>query len=136
MKRLPDRATLWPALAFLIFLGLIIYFADTGTMPRAIYRLYAFPSGDKVGHFVLMGLLTLALNLALSGRRITLGGRRLLLGSIVAFLVVTIEELTQALFQTRSASLLDLSASYLGILCASLLSGLPQKRRNSKSEML
>jgi uncharacterized membrane protein YhaH (DUF805 family) len=109
------------ALAFLVFLGAIIFFADTGTMPAVIYRLYAFPNGDKVGHFALMGLLALALNLALSARRIRIAGRSVLLGSLLALLFVSIEELTQALSRHRTLSILDLGFSYLGILFASLL---------------
>ncbi len=135
MRNLSAGARVMLALAFLVVLGMIIYFADTGTMPKMIHRLYAFPYGDKVGHFVLMGLLTLAFNLAFSYRRIALGSRRLLLGSVLAFIVVTIEELTQAFFQTRSASPLDLSASYLGIFSASLFIGLVQKRSIAKHEM-
>lgn len=117
------------ALLFLIFLGFIIYFADTGTMPATIHRLYAFPFGDKIGHFVLMGLLALALNLALTARRISLAGRSILLGSALALFFVTFEEISQVFFRTRTLSLLDLSFSYLGILAASLFVHFLQKRR-------
>lgn len=117
------------ALAFFAFLGFIILSADTGTMPAAIHRLYAFPHGDKVGHFVLMGVLALALNLALSTRRVGIAGRNILLGSLLALLLVTVEELSQAFSRTRTLSLLDLGFSYLGILCASLLIGSIEKAR-------
>ncbi len=124
------RLLLWlAAFAFIVFLGFIVFFADTGTMPAAIHRFYNFPYGDKAGHFVLMGLLTLALNLAFSARRIMIMGKRVLLGSALAILVVTAEEITQVFFQTRSLSVLDLGASYLGIVCASMLIGVLQKRR-------
>ncbi|MBX7234460.1 MAG: VanZ family protein [Caldilineales bacterium] len=115
------------ALAFLAFVGFIIFSADTGTMPAVIHRLYAFPHGDKAGHFVLMGVLALALNLALSTRRVSMAGRKILLGSLLALLLVTIEELSQAFFRTRTLSLLDLSFSYVGILGASLLIGSIEK---------
>lgn len=116
-------------LAFLIILGFIIFFADTGTMPAAIRSLYAFPFGDKAGHFVLMGLLALALNLILQARRVLLTGRSVLLGSALAFLFVTLEEISQVFFRTRTLSLLDLTFSYLGILAASLLIHSLQRRR-------
>lgn len=117
------------ALAFLAFFGFVILSADTRTMPAAIHRLYAFPGGDKVGHLVLMGVLALALNLALSTRRVGIASRKILLGSLLALLLVTVEELSQAFSRTRTFSLLDLGFSYLGILCASLLIGSIEKAR-------
>lgn len=117
------------ALAFLVFFGFVIFSADTGTMPKAIHRLYNFPGGDKVGHFLLMGLLALALNLILSAPRIRVAGRSILLGSILAALLVTIEEITQAFLRSRTLSLLDLSFSYLGILGTSLLIDFIEKYR-------
>ena len=55
----------WLAFAFVAFILAVIVGADMGILPEAIHRLYDFPNGDKVGHFVLYGILTLLLDLAL-----------------------------------------------------------------------
>jgi VanZ family protein len=103
------------AVLFLPLLGLILYLADLGQMPAPVTALYAFPQGDKVGHFVLMGLLGLSLNLLLPSRR-----RAVLPGSLAALCLVTLEELSQIFFHSRSFSFADLGFSILGILSADL----------------
>jgi VanZ family protein len=102
-------------------MALILLWANRGAMPGALARLYAFPGGDKVGHFVLMGTLALLVNLSLSARRVRIGSRRLLLGSLVVAIVITLEEATQILLAHRSADVLDLVCSYLGIWVAGYL---------------
>jgi hypothetical protein len=108
----------WPLLtaSFALALILIIFFADRGTMPGFIAALYAFPYGDKAGHFLLMGGLAFLVNLSLSCRKVKLAGRGLLLGSLIAAGLVTVEEASQLIFKSRHASLGDLGASLLGIL--------------------
>ena len=101
---------------FVLILAFIIFAADTGSMPQSISSLYNFPYGDAVGHFLLMGLLSLLINLSLSCKRIKLASRDFLLGNIIALLVVTLEELSQLYLKNRSFSVLDLASSYTGIL--------------------
>jgi hypothetical protein len=48
----------WLALVFSVFILAVIVGADMGTLLHAIRALYDFPNGDKVGHFVLFGLLS------------------------------------------------------------------------------
>lgn len=55
------------AVAFGIMIIAIIVLADRGQL-GFLGRLYDFPNGDKVGHFVLFGLLTLLVNLAVFER--------------------------------------------------------------------
>lgn len=100
---------------FMLLLGLILYFANRGQMPAPITALYAFPLGDKIGHFVLMGLLGLSLNLLLPSRR-----QAVLPGSLAALCLVTLEEISQLFFLSRSFSFSDLGFSILGILSADL----------------
>ncbi|MGB5685163.1 MAG: hypothetical protein WBM35_05085, partial [Candidatus Electrothrix sp.] len=40
---------------FLAFFLYVIYAASQGTLPFFIRRLYMFPGGDKLGHFILLG---------------------------------------------------------------------------------
>jgi VanZ family protein len=100
---------------FALILLAIVVLANTGLMPDALASIYTIPFGDKAGHFILTGLLSLLVNLTLSGRKISFASRDFLLGSLLVGAVVTIEELTQVFFPTRNASLTDLVASYLGI---------------------
>lgn len=119
----PRRVRLlkWLAVVALIAVGWIIVSADGGGLPPFITALYAFPYGDKVGHFLIMGALTLAANLIFSARRVNLWSVSVLLGSLLVLIGVTVEEFSQIFFQSRTFSLLDLGFSYLGILTADLI---------------
>ena len=74
------------------------------------------PAKDKLGHFLIMGILSFFVMLAFSckqghwylGRSLTI---MVLLG-----VVIGLEELSQALVPTRTMSLTDLLASWLGLL--------------------
>jgi polysaccharide biosynthesis protein VpsQ len=104
------RKILFFLLAFLS-LGLvafIIFSADEGTMPVLIKRLYDYPNGDKLGHFLLMGSLAFVVALALPWRW-KLRGLLILAG------LLTLEECSQLLFPRRTFDLLDLACSLAGI---------------------
>jgi polysaccharide biosynthesis protein VpsQ len=100
----------WIAIGFFVFLVVLVFIADQGQIPLVVRRLYRFPGGDKVGHFVLMGLLAFFVSMALPVRR-------LLLGNLAIVLVVTIEELSQAAFSTRTLSWADWLSSCAGVVC-------------------
>jgi hypothetical protein len=114
----------WLTLGFVFFLALIFFWADRGMLPKLIVWLYAFPQGDKAGHFVLYGLLSFLLALSFPAWQIR-AGKLVLPASLLAVLTVAlVEELSQAFISTRSASLLDLAAGWLGALamgCAARL---------------
>ena len=105
----------WLTILFILLLLAIVVAADRGIMPAFVAVLYDFPGGDKVGHFVLMGLLSLLVNLSVlsgPGRR-TL--RRAVVASLVVAGVVTLEEISQKLFPGRTSSWADLVSSLAGI---------------------
>ena len=77
--------------------------------PTTFSFLNYIPWGDKVGHFVLFGLLTLALVWAIPGPR------QSLYGALLAAILVTIEETIQIYAPTRTFSVLDLVASLSGV---------------------
>jgi VanZ family protein len=54
-----------------------------------------------------------------------------MLGSAVVFVLVTLEEVSQLFFKSRTFSLLDLSFDYAGILCGGRLSSMMSRRRRS-----
>ena len=109
MKRIP---ILLAAAAF-VFIAAIVVLADQGRLPGIIAALYDFPNGDKVGHFLLMGGLSLLVNLALPARPL----RHHILASLLVAALVALEEASQAWFGTRHAELADLAASLAGIVC-------------------
>ncbi len=105
----------WPTLLFIILLVLIVIAADRGSLPGFLVALYAFPYGDKTGHFVLTGLLSLLVNLSVlsgPGRRTI---RRVIIASLLVAGVVALEEFSQNLFPSRHASWSDLASSLAGI---------------------
>lgn len=97
-------------------LAVIVFLAD-GPRGRTLFAgVRALPFGDKLGHFLLMGMLSLLVNLCLSCRRVKVGGVRLLAGSLVVMLLVTVEEFSQLYVASRSFDLIDLLCDGLGIL--------------------
>jgi len=84
-------------------------------MPEMLAALYAFPYGDKVGHFVLMGTFSFLVNMSLACRKIRFCRSQLLIGSLGVAVLVTLEELSQVFFASRTFSLVDLGFSLAGI---------------------
>jgi len=80
------------------------------------------PYGDKAGHFILYGILTLLVDLSLFRSLPTRSPKRfaVTIGLILAVLI-GLEEFSQQYFANRTFSLLDLSASYLGVIFFSWL---------------
>ncbi len=103
------------AVLFAVFIVAVIVLADTRNL-GFLARLYDFPYGDKVGHFVLYGVLSLLVNLAAFERwpRREKGWLAIRVSAVLAVLI-GLEELSQRLFPSRQSSLWDLSASYLGM---------------------
>ena len=104
--------------ATLLLMGLLGYIIWSATTehPSIFFRIInQVPYGDKLSHFSLVGLLTLLTNLSFRNRKIAIGSRTWLLGSVLLLIVVTLEELSQALFPSRNLDPMDLVANYLGI---------------------
>ena len=106
----------WAALAFAIILGVIVIAADEGRLPAFIARLYDFPYGDKVGHFILIGGLAFLVNMSVTSWRGNEPWLTLLIASLVITAIVSLEEASQSFFQSRHANWQDLASSYAGIL--------------------
>ena len=114
----------------------IVIAADKGQLPSFITALYAFPNGDKVGHFVLFGILSFLLNMRLPLAPASRPWLSLAAGSLVLAIAVAAEEASQSLFRTRSASWADLASSCAGIICfASLAWAVRRVRRNNKTSL-
>jgi polysaccharide biosynthesis protein VpsQ len=99
-----------------LFIIVIFILADINALPHFLKQLYDFPGGDKVGHFILFGLLnfTLTLTTLQSLRHSTPRLVAVSTGFLLA-LVILAEELTQLYIPARTFSLWDLLAGYLGV---------------------
>ena len=100
--------------------GFVVVQADRGMLPAWLQGYRSIPFGDKLGHFVLVGLLAFLINLALEARSIRIGGRVILSGSFYVSIGVLLEEFSQLAVPTRSFSLSDLVADFLGIWMAGI----------------
>jgi VanZ family protein len=124
----------WLAIIFSLLIILIIVLADMGSLPQFLQVWNDFPYGDKAGHFILYGILTLLVDLALfrsrpdpsaaASTRLRQSARRLILSrkwlvftsGLVLAVLIGLEEFSQQFFADRTFSLRDLAASYLGVI--------------------
>jgi hypothetical protein len=105
--------TLTLLFAFLILA--IIVLADKGSL-GFLYFVYDFPYGDKVGHFVLYGILFFLLNLTLlCSFHISTPKRVAITATLILALAIGAEEYSQRFFANRTSSILDLIFGYAGI---------------------
>lgn len=100
---------------YLALLAGIVVLADSHQRHGLFDAVRSIPGGDKLGHFLLMGVLTLRRNESLNCRTLRVCGRALLLGSLVAFAAVTLEEFSQIFVPYRTFDPVDLFFDYGGI---------------------
>jgi len=105
----------WAAVLFGLFIIAIIVLADKG-MLGILGVINQIPFGDKAGHFILYGILTLLVELALF-RALPHLNRRLLVfrTALILTLLIGLEEFSQQYFPSRTFDLIDLTFSYLGV---------------------
>ena len=109
------------ALFALLILALVIG-ANTGQLPNSIDRIYRFPRGDKFGHLILFGILSFLLNKS----ALLLFPKRnpvclVLTVSLLLSILIGLEEWSQSLFPSRTMSIKDLIASYMGVVPSAFL---------------
>jgi VanZ family protein len=112
----------WLTILFTLFIILIIVLADMDKL-GILKLINRIPFGDKLGHFVLYGILTLLINLTLFrslpasiSLRLSRKWVAVMVGLTLA-LLIGLEEFSQRNFSSRTFSLSDLIASYLGVIC-------------------
>lgn len=111
----------WLTILFTGFIILIIVLADTGNLD-ILYSINRIPYADKVGHFILYGILALLINLTLFRSLPSTSRKQIALTSgLILALFIGLEEFSQQFFADRTFSLMDLGASYLGLVCFSWL---------------
>ncbi|MDQ8203911.1 VanZ family protein [Pelagicoccus sp. SDUM812003] len=110
----------------------LIHEANIGRDNILFQTVRATPYGDKIGHFLLAGVLTLAANFALRNKAARWGPLRLPYGSLVILVLVITEESSQYYLPTRSLDLVDALANFAGIVVFSIPARLLDKRRERK----
>ena len=78
-------------------------------------------AGDKLMHFLMVGMLTFLINLSMRAMMLRLGIFPLQLGTLLLLVLTTLEEFSQLMFVNRTFDLLDLACNVAGII---LLGGL------------
>lgn len=117
-------------IAFVVFLTLIVIVANLGLGTTYFPFMYGVPGGDKLGHFLLIGILSFLVNYVLKTKRIKILSRFVLLGNIIVLVIVTIEEITQIFLIYRAFSIMDLVFDYLGIFVFGYLADKIYKRHH------
>jgi VanZ family protein len=117
------------AILYTLFLVLLVFLVDQGRYQFLFRFVRETPYGDKAGHFLLMGLFSFLINLALSCKRIRLGRFSILAGSLMVITVVTLEEFSQRFVRYRTFDLVDLAFDYTGIFVFGLLAKLLMTRK-------
>ncbi len=127
-----SRIKILGAIYILVLAGIVIL-ADVRETQFLFRVVRKFPLGDKVGHFLLMGIFSLFVNLILSARTIRVWKLNYLLGSLIVLLVVTIEEVSQIFIGGRTFDAGDLVADAAGIIIFGEIARLIYSRQTVKN---
>jgi VanZ family protein len=112
----------WLTILFIVFIILVIVLADIGRL-GLLGVVYEFPQGDKVGHFVLFGILTFLLDLTFFQALPHADRKQVaVIISLILALLIGLEEFSQKFIPARTFCLFDLSASYMGVIFFSWVS--------------
>lgn len=125
----------WLTGLYFLLLGVIVFLADQKRFQPLFRRVRDLPYGDKLGHLILMGILSFLLNMALSCRRVRVWKVELLKGSLIVALVVTLEEFSQIFVKYRTFDMGDLFMDYVGIFFFGMFAYLLTRRKMSKAEI-
>ena len=129
-----NRLFLILAVSFSAFLAWIIYLANTGSTSFFFKLVQGTPYGDKIGHFILFGFLTLFVNLALRMKQVRFGKAKIPVGTLGVLLFVALEELSQGFIPARTLDMKDFIADIAGIVVFTVLSHIIFKKLIASQE--
>jgi VanZ family protein len=104
------------AAVYIFILAGIVVLADFRQTQFIFGFIEEFPFGDKIGHFLLMGMFSFLVNLACGAKIFRIRNFSCLLGSLVVLAIVTAEEVSQIFVSGRTFDPGDLLADVAGIL--------------------
>ena len=120
----------WLSGLFFLVLILIVIIANLGLGHIYFPFVYNVPGLDKIGHFLLMGILSFLVNLLLECKRVSLNQLSILTGNLWVAILATLEELSQIFLVYRAFSVVDLvfdlGGIFLGGRLAARLRKLPE----------
>jgi VanZ family protein len=102
-------------LIYVFVLAGIVILADLYSTKNLLAFVGNIPFGDTIGHFCLMGMFSLLVNLALDAKSFRFWKLNYLLGSLIVLAIVTAEEFSQIFIAGRTFDLIDLLFDYAGI---------------------
>ena len=106
-------------LAFFLFIGVIIFLADTADDNFAFKLIGHIPYGDKFMHAILYGVMALLLNYGLKYKSYKLLGYNMQLGAIIVLTFAGLEEISQYWLPSRTCDLFDFVADVVGVVLLS-----------------
>ncbi len=104
-----------PALLLLCFIGWIIIQANHGNSSIFFELVNLIPYGDKLGHFMLYGTLSIFSTIAFNYKYWLVSYYRLPIGAIIVLLLAIAEEISQIFLSNRTFDMVDISADIAGI---------------------
>ena len=122
------------ATLYIFALAGIVVLADIKEMQYLFRPVRRLPYGDKIAHFLLMGMFSLVVNLVLKARTVRVWKFSYLLGSLIVLVIVTAEEFSQIFFRWRSVDWRDLAADWAGIVIFGEIARLVCRRFLSRGE--
>ena len=111
-----------PSALFFLFIGWITFEANLDQYNTFIRWGREIPNGDKIGHFLIYGIMAFLLNFSLRFNKVSARGIKLYVGSLLVLAYAIAEEFTQLAFESRTFDYADMFSDFFGIICFSLLS--------------
>lgn len=105
----------WICALFALVLIAIVTAADAGIAEPMFEIVRRVPWGDKLAHLLLLGVMSLLLNVSLEAARFRWGRLRPLKGTAILLVLAILEEVSQLAFEHRTFSYADLAANVVGI---------------------
>lgn len=105
-----------PTALLVALIACVIWQANTGDRHPWLDAFLRWPAADKLGHFLLYGLLAACLDAAMRWRSVKLpGGWKLPCAALLVLAFSLVEEASQLFTATRSPDVLDVLANLLGV---------------------
>jgi VanZ family protein len=97
-----------------LVLGIIVI-ANTPEWRFLLSGVRAIPYGDKLGHFLFMGMLATSVNILCAFKSIWIWNRSYLVGTLCVIAFFLIEETSQLIIPGRTFDLIDICCNFGGV---------------------
>jgi polysaccharide biosynthesis protein VpsQ len=129
-----EKKMKWMRMAAVVFsLIMIAIVVCADAYPGLFKFVYAIPGRDKVGHLLLLAMLSFLINGAIPSQQYGWRSVSIFKGSIVIFIIMVLEETSQLFFPGRTFSWKDMLANTCGIAIGDRLAYLFQRYRIQKT---